>query len=301
MRWWGLGLLGMHLGCVDGAWEAQVALIDKPQVVAVIAEPAELRPGEQVQLTAVVAEPVGQGLDVADVGPWTFCTTARSVGSAASVAEACRTEFGVPLAERALQVQATVPEDACSLFGPEPPGGDLRPQDPDSTGGYYQPVRLSAFGSLWLYFVRVRCALADAPTAIAKAYAQRYAANRNPALTALQVGEVTLAPEELVGEVTIEVAGEQTLALHAVLAADAAETYVWFDSEQRTLVERQESLEVRWFVNGGELTVNGQGAQIGEARWQLPAEGQLQLWVVLADDRGGMMAGSLQVRLTPGA
>ena len=65
--------------------------------------------------------------------------------------------------------------------------------------------------------------------------------------------------------------------------------------------ERQESLEVRWFVNGGELTVNGQGAQIGEARWQLPAEGQLQLWVVLADDRGGMMAGSLQVRLTPGA
>jgi hypothetical protein len=59
-------------------------------------------------------------------------------------------------------VTAPIPADARRLFGPESPprsGSEppVRPRDPDSTGGYYQPVRAVLGQSVVIGLVRIIC------------------------------------------------------------------------------------------------------------------------------------------------
>ena len=61
-------------------------------------------------------------------------------------------------------VTAPVPADACFLFGPEVSSAELRPRDPDVTGGFYQPMRVSVAGAETTAFglLRIRCNLGSA-------------------------------------------------------------------------------------------------------------------------------------------
>jgi hypothetical protein len=84
-----------------------------------------------------------------------------------------------------------------------------------------------------------------------------------------------------------------------------SEPYVYFDPITRKLVDRREAMRVSWFATDGELEHDRTGRSEPEARhtdsdndWTAPeAEGDVRLWVVLRDDRGGVGWGSYRLRV----
>src|SRR5512143_3412077 len=60
-------------GC-DSPLDQRLAIIEAPRVLAVIADPAEARPGAQVSYTVVVAAPDGP---VAATPRWAFCVAPK--------------------------------------------------------------------------------------------------------------------------------------------------------------------------------------------------------------------------------
>jgi hypothetical protein len=168
--------------------------------------------------------------------------------------------------------------DACQLFGPDPPPGNLRPRDPDQTGGFYQPLRVSLGGIVAFDLERVLCDLPSAPIDVAIQFQKLYQPNKNP----------TLAP------LSISAAGRQ-LTLTTGWGEGDAEAYVMFDPASGSIVTRREAMRVSWFVTAGTLEsdVTGSGeedtATTTSNTWIAPATGgTAHLWIVLRDSRGGI-------------
>jgi hypothetical protein len=103
-----------------------------------------------------------------------------------------------------------MPFEACTLFGPiTPPVAKdqlpIRPRDPDITGGYYLPVRVS----LWIpeplrrpgmagedtlvgfELERIACGLANAPPGITRDFNATYTSNQNPHLAGVNLTDDT--------------------------------------------------------------------------------------------------------------
>lgn len=245
--------------------------IDGLRVLAVRAEPAEAPPGSPVRLQATVAD--ADGLRDTPI-TWAWCLTPKPPTENNAVAAECLADGVAPIGVGA-GVDAALPTDGCRLFGPQSPGPGLRPRDPDVTGGYHQPVRLEVDGAVAFGAVRLRCDLAQAPLAVARAFAEDYAANVHPRIE-------DFAPPE-----SVEAGGSLSLSL----AADAPETYLRFDPASRALETRTEQLTVSWFVTGGAVEPARVDAtdRPAEARWSAPdAPGTYSVIAVLRDSRGGV-------------
>lgn len=171
------------VACVTSFDVGDSSTVTEPRILAVIAEPAEARPGEEVRLRAVVAAPAAIS---AEGGSWSFCLSPPPPGTRSIVSDACRDEAGALLAVDGEGALGTVPRDACQRFGPDPLPSELtetaRPQAPDATGGFYIPVCITAFGQRWFHFQRLRCPLPDAPSEIAQELAEGYVTNTNPVI-----------------------------------------------------------------------------------------------------------------------
>lgn len=313
-----LVLAACGLAACEPALDQRLSIVDAPRVIAVVSEPAESRPGAAALHRAVIAS--AEGLVTAQVA-WAFCTepkppTEDNVVNARCLGDAVRALGEGP------QLSAVTPTDACMRFGPDVSSGDYRPRDPDPTGGYYQPLRLTAPAELGaeLAFAshRISCNLANAPVDVARAYRERYLANQNPPAAELgRRGEAEGAPA---AELTAR-PGER-LELLASWAEGAAEPYVWFDPRSASLRVRRESLRVSWYVTGGELCSDATGkseeeltAQLREAGlaeeapsppghsgncWRAPARaGEVRLWLVLRDSRGGASVSEHRVAVGP--
>jgi hypothetical protein len=277
-----LTMVAMAAACApsfgDRPWKVQDA-----RILAIAVTPAEARPGEGVDLEALVVGPAGTA--AANV-EWSWCTQARTAEERTAVTESCAGgESLEPVVSPAL-----VLFDACARFGPNPPpneGDQLarRPADPDPSGGYFLPAGaylrsepLRAFG-----FVRLRCDLAGVTRAIFDEYEARYTLNLNP-----QIESTTEA---------VHVAPGATVELELVAAAGSSEAYVVYDEANARLLDRREALHVRWYVTDGELgraeqTREGSETGDGSAQfwtdWQAPSEvAQVFGWAVITDDRGG--------------
>src|SRR5262249_38326489 len=128
---------------------------------------------------------------------WAICTTPKPVSENNAVSTDCilTSQVGVP--GNALIVDATLPQDACARFGPDPPPSPpgqppLRPVDPDVTGGYYQPAPsllqadpghyIEGFG-----LPRITCNLADAAIDVATEFRDRYHTNQNPQIAQVAI------------------------------------------------------------------------------------------------------------------
>ncbi len=111
---------------------------------------------------------------------WSYCATPRSLTENTSVSEACALESGLPLEATRDRAEGAIPSDACRLFGPDPPPGDTRPRDPDESGGYYQPLRVAAYGEATVFLQRITCTPGDVAADAARDYSASYTANRNP-------------------------------------------------------------------------------------------------------------------------
>lgn len=271
------------------------SLITRTQVLAIRGEPPEAKPGEQVSYSLLVATPSGP--IATPIASWAFCTTPKLLTENGAASAACLGAGAAPIADGAPSIDAVTPADACKLFGPEVTSAELRPRDPDVTGGYYQPLRVTVFGprvedektTVAFGLERVTCSLANAAADVARDFGQRYVANRNPelgALTAFHVG-VPVALDAIPRSATITLRAEWT--------DGSAERYVAYDLASRTLVERRETMRVSWFSTAGSFANDRTGrgeeevATFTENEWTAPDEATVaHLFWVLRDARGGV-------------
>jgi hypothetical protein len=263
-------LLLLLCGC-QGALDQRLDLVDAPRVLAIAANPPEVKPGATTQVSALVVSPAGT---IATQPAWSLCTAPKAPTEDNAVSTACTDGSGLTTTTD----NVAVPADACQLFGPDVPPGGFRPRDPDPTGGYYQPVRADAADAgIAFGFARITCNLPSAPGDVAHDYQMSYAANQTPVLQPLVV-----PPPAANTDVTISTSWNEP------------ETYLYYDPRSQTLVSRRESMRVSWFTSGGELAVDA--TQVGEddpatgasTTWHVPGPGTYYLWAVLRDSRGGI-------------
>jgi hypothetical protein len=261
------------------------ARVNGPRILAVLAEPPEAAPGEPVHLRALFVD--GTGPRTAASVRWALCQTPRSLRENTSVSAACAERDERPLSAHELELDALIPRDACARFGSETALGE-RPLDPDHSGGYYQPLRLSV-DDLPTAIVRQRivCPLANAPIDVTQRFNQRYTPNRAPAIAALRAvhGAEELSFEALPAHSALE--------LQLTFAEDARETYPLYDALHGQLDSARERLEVRWYVTRGALA-HASDAPSGETAENVlstQATGSKSwLWLIVRDDRGGVSA-----------
>jgi hypothetical protein len=305
-----LAVLGV-LGACKPELGDPASLVTEPRILAVRSEPAEVRPDHAVTYQALIATPDGTAApDIA----WAFCTEPAPLSSNNVVNDSCLATAAPPAA--GLEVQATIPLDACSVFGPTPPAPlpghpPLRPHDADVTGGYYQPVR--AVASLdgdplapGIGLTRITCDLANAPLDIVQDFQARYRPNTNPILvgvTAL-VGAARGEPTNL-GDPRVALPPRTAVTLRASWTDASAEPFPVFDPASRTLVDHREEIRVSWFVSGGALASDRTGrgeadtASFADDVWTTPEPGPAYLWVVVRDSRGGVAFAGYTVAIAP--
>lgn len=263
------------------------SLIVETQVLAVRGEPPEARPGEAVSYTLLVASPDGPVRTPA--ATWAFCATPKLLADNGAVSTACLASGVRPIGEGAT-VSAAIPPDACQLFGPETTSQELRPRDPDPTGGFYQPVRVAVDGHLSFGQERVRCNLTSIAAAQAAELDRRYVANRNPEMA------------------TIDLPDSVAVSSHHVLRAawpdTSAETYAYYDPVTAFVVDRRETMRMSWFASAGAFEHDRTGRTpeeretFTENAWNAPSSaGTVHLFVVLRDDRGGVAFASRSIEV----
>ncbi len=267
--------------------DAPASLLMQEQILAVIADPPEAAPGKSVTYTVIAGGPGG---DVAmPAALWAQCTAPKPLTENDIVSVACLGDDAVTAAGGpAATISAAIPHDACSLFGPNPPPGMFRPRDPDATGGYFQPMRVTLDGEVAFALERLSCSLGDAPTDIANAFAMRYTPNTNPVLLPITASVPTGA-----------IPAGATVTFTAAWTADSAETFPVFDRATQTLVDQTEDLRASWFVTAGTMANDRTDAPTNT--WTAPATaGKVRLWVVLRDSRGGTAEAGIDLTVGDG-
>lgn len=277
-------VFGLALGACDDGLDQRLAIVNEPRVLAVIGEPAEAKPRAPVTFHALIASPDGP---VTTAPTWAFCGAPKPPTEDNAVSDGCLGEDQLLALGTGPTAMGTLPADGCLRFGPDtPPGTDFRSRDPDATGGYYQPVRMTANGLLAFGLARITCKLGRAPFDVAFDYDQRYVANTNPTLEPFALDHVP---------------ADSDVTLRAAWPAAAAESYLYFDPVAQALVVRREAMRVSWFATGGTLPVDA--SAVGEddlatevaTTWHTPAAGTAWIWIVLRDARGGIATQTLAV------
>jgi hypothetical protein len=330
--------------------EGRPSLVESTRVLAVRSTPAAAKGSEQVSYDALFVEPGG----LADPEPldWALCIARKGLAESGSISGKCLSHEASVLEGLGTgpEAMASIPADACSVFGPTPQTPEAgepasRPVDPDTTGGYYQPVRLlfpdDALGDQYSVGVtRLSCGLGGATQEQAAEFTRRSKPNENPALESVvsqRDGDEQSLPA-LDSEDVLEVGAGEMIDLVArwtecPVSAECgdgicgdgedatpqscpedcktphgclgSEPYLYFDPATRELVDRREAMRVSWFASAGAFEHDRTGRTEGEAdmttsenHWTAPTEsGEVRIWVVLRDDRGGVGWGSYKLQV----
>ena len=310
--------------------DSGLATVSAPRVLAVRAEPAEVAPGDRVSLRVLLA--AGAAGPTATPRVWR-CAARRALSESASVSQRCtgdRDAASLEFVGEGEEVDTTVPSDACEVFGPNPPEPEPgepagRPVDPDPTGGYFVPFRVSLEGAGDSFAeVRVRCPLGGAPPTEVVAFNRADRGNENTAITAVEAS-VNGAPRSIEGgalrvrpgeRVRLEVRwppcplddqcgdgvcgpGDDVRSCAADCATLArcagAERFAYFDRASRAVTARRESMRVSFYQTAGALRDERVGRSSSDPtpfvfnEWTAPElHGEQRLWFVLRDDRGGV-------------
>jgi len=280
------------VGCVP-TFDDNLPLIDKPTLLAIEAEPAEAAPGKEVLFSALVGTPDPNG--AAPKLAWGLCIARKPLTELGPVNPVCIQAPGQAPEEivdlgTGVSVKATLPLDACRLFGPslpEPMNGEPagRPVDPDPTGGFYQPISVTLLNSsvTSMGSVRIFCPPSGLDQEQAAEFNAKYRNNQSPRIETLSArtesGEILPIPSE---PDTLTVAANQVLHLEASWSAcphsatcgdgvcgagedksncaedcttpkgcTGAEDYAWFNPDSRAVQPRHESIRVSWFSTAG--------------------------------------------------
>jgi len=266
------------------------SLVTETRILAVRGTPPEAAPGEEIRFDLLVATPNGP-VEV-PTASWAFCSSAKLLTENGAASAACLQPNGArSLAEGPPKIDVAMPNDACSIFGPDTTSADLRPRDADITGGFYQPLRVTVFGAdnarpVSFGLQRIKCNIV-AGAAAATDYARRYDKNKNPELLPL-TANVPFDAVPRGARVTLRAAWPDT----------SAERYVVYDVASRQVVDHREALRVSWFATAGTFDTDRTGREeqeletFTENTWTAPAEAEARatahLYVVLRDARGGV-------------
>lgn len=279
-----------------------LSIIDEPRVLAIASTPAEAAPNATIGLYALLVDEHGVRDDALR---WSMCTARRPLAELGPFANACTEDPDVLVAlGTGPNAGAEIPGDACRLFGPDPPPtkpGEPqgRPAEADRTGGYYLPIVVDAVGELATFGVRIDCGVDGATQAQALELRMRHRDNLVPAIEELAridddsgaIAEDAVLEVEAGAEVELRV---RWPACEAETSCGGAEWYPRFDPVVLDIVESREAMSVSWYATAGELDVARTGresddeARTSENTWIAPTSaGDVTLWIVLRDDRGG--------------
>ncbi len=268
--------------------------VDRRRVLAVRVDPPEAKPGESVTATLLVAAPDGPVIDVAS--SWAFCAAPKLLTENGSVGAACLADGVIPIGDALGGVSAILPASSCFNFGPEVQSAEVRPRDPDVTGGFFSPIRarvpgrsgeepLTAFG-----FARITCNLANAAGELATQFQRQYVKNKAPALLGIEAR----SEADAVVQLDAVPRGAQ-IVLRASWRPEDAELYAVFDTREQAIVTRRESLRVSWFSTAGTFEHDRTGRTEEEREtftdnaWTAPDDARTShAWAVLRDARGGV-------------
>ena len=299
----GCALVALAAGCKPN-FGTPASLVNDERILAVRATPPEVTPGNAAAFDALVVSP--SGTEAMPNLDWAFCLTPKPLDENNIVSSACLGGGnGVTDVGMGPTVMATIPIKACQLFGPDPPPQmvgqpPLRPRDPDVTGGYYQPLRLSEGSVTGFALERITCELTNAGSDIAAQFGMTYVANTNPTLLPMTA--------------TLDGAAVDLTALPAGKAIDftvgwpaaSVESYPVFDATAGALVTNRESMRVSWFVTAGAFVHDVTGsdeddlATTTDNSWTAPTTpGPVHLWLVLRDSRGGIDYAAYELTVTP--
>jgi hypothetical protein len=309
-------LLAAAGGCKPDLGAPQ-SLILGPTILAIRGTPPESAEGGMATFDALTVDMTGT--IAAPAIDWAQCLAPNPPANGNDVSNTCLTIPDDTTAP-APTFTATLASNACTLFGPDAPPPmkgqpPMRPADPDTTGGFYQPVRAtwqSDAGPLLAFALqRITCQLANAPTDVATMYATNYVANKNPVLADLVLdptGAVTslYAAGQPSAPPPATVSAGQKVTLQADFSADSAESFLVWNVLTLTLDTQRESLRLSWFATGGAFEHDATGRSQAETGtftqnvWTAPmTPGPVYLWTVLRDDRGGIDFVAAEIDVTP--
>lgn len=295
LSWKPWSLAGLLLSACFGQPPEEPAPLASPRILGALVDPAEVAPGEPLQVTVIAGGPGG----ILDAGPahFRFCETPRALSESGFVSARCLEGEGAVLESPHLSLSTTLPQQACARFGSRSET-DLRPRDPDETGGFYQPLRVDIPGAATAVVrIRTLCPLSEAPIEAIQRYTAEYERNRVPEISGLSVRHAGV-------ELGEEVPSDTALELEVQLRPEARESYLLFDRTTGTLRDEDEILYASWVVTGGELeggqTAFDRGGRHSRNVWHSPAgSGEAQLWVLVRDDRGALSHFSRRLRWSP--
>ncbi len=300
-------LLVAAAGCKPDL-EGRPSQIDSPQVVAIRSTPAEALAGDGVKYDLLLVQPLND--TSTPTYDWALCLAREPLASPGPVAESCLVPSGSDLQDLGgtLTAAATIPANDCQLFGPitpTPKTGEpaLRPADPDTTGGYYQPVRLlTVYGQNNSQYAvgvtRLNCGMAGGATLEQTVqYNKSYRANQNPNIQSIAFarsnGDVitidpTTAPatvakgEALSFTVSWPICPATASCGDGVCSAGedstdcpddcenpqgcaGSEYYLSYDPSSQALQNRRESIRVAWYATDGTFEHDSTGRAESEA------------------------------------
>jgi hypothetical protein len=318
-----LGAVGCNPALSDTTSE-----VTAPRLIAVSASPAEAQPGGPFTLTALYVSPDG-GADASTLS-WAICLLPPQLGDPDSVNQDCVAERaqGLSTLGHGGVARGDVPSAACELFGPEsltpPPAAGQpasRPTDPDSTGGYYLPIVVTAErADEAVAFERIVCQPSGVTPAVFNQYESSYLPNENPSVLSLSLqpndagAAVTVSPVEQPDAAMLAVRAGSTNSLQVSwpicpltpATCEGAETFVVIDSSSQTVQNMRESMVASWYASAGSFALDRVGragtdtATTAVNTWTAPAAaGTVRIWVVLRDARGGVGWASYVLAVAP--
>ena len=293
--------------------------IDGPRVLAIQSQAPEAKPDDTVTYNVLYAAP----LDDASTPryDWALCNARKPLAESGAIAGVCLQPAGPDLADlgSAQQVTGQIPKDVCQVFGPITPNQiagapALRAEDPDTTGGYYQPVRLfSQFGNGTSEYevgvTRLSCGIAvGASQENTLQFGKEYQLNVNPCIESVTLaagGGDPVAVDLSGGAAPVSVnAGAKVeftatwpdLGSDSTCDGNGSESYLYYDPVALTLVDRRESIRVSWYATDGSFDHDTTGRVESEADisyvtndWTAPSSEKLiRFWLVIRDDRRGV-------------
>jgi hypothetical protein len=285
------------------------SLIEATRILAVRGVPAEAGEGQSVSYDVLAVNPDGR--IAAPSVKWALCHDPKPPASANAVASTCVDSPDDTMTASAT-FKADMPPGDCKVFGPQPPDvmqgkPALRPQDPDVTGGFYQPVRatLTDGDAVEKAFAleRLKCNLANAPADITAMFNMMIKPNQNPTLASVTrdpAGTPTLLfdvnqPASAAMPMPMVAPGEK-VTLEAAWTAATPETYPVFNPQTQALDTHRESLSVSWFATDGSFDHDRTGRGENETDlttdnvWTAPMTPgvTVHFWILLRDIRGGV-------------
>ena len=301
--------LGVVAACTPELPDA-TSIVTSPRLLAVQASPAEAAVGASFTLTALYVDPSGAVAD-ASAMDWATCLLANPLGDPAPVNAACfaHPKEGLTELGRGGKVTGTIPMNACELFGPEspPPAQGQpapRPTDPDSTGGFYLPIRVVEATQQAVALERITCQPSGVVLSVFTAWSTGYVPNENPRVSAVSLVSGDGGVTSLTGAAApIVVSAGKAVTLRALwptcpskpAACRGAETYLYIDASTKQLATGRESIVASWYATDGSFALDRAGRDgtdlttSADNTWIAPSTGGLvRFWVVLRDARGGV-------------